>query len=53
VSLLIFCHILFKEQPSIPVAFLFHERKFTQTREELFRETLYNELLKDLQKKWD
>lgn len=31
-----FCHLLFKEKPSIPAAFLFHERKFTQTHEELF-----------------
>jgi len=35
VSPLIFRNILFKEQPSIPVAFLLHERKFTQTHEEL------------------
>ena len=38
VSPLIFRHILFKENPSIPAMFLIHERKFTETHEEMFKE---------------
>ena len=35
-SSLIFCHLLFKDKPCIPVAFLLHERKFVHTHVELF-----------------
>ena len=36
VSPLIFRQVLFRQQPSIPVAFLLQERKYAQTHEELF-----------------
>ena len=36
VPILIFRHMLFKEQPCIPCAFLIHERKLTETHEDLF-----------------
>lgn len=36
VSPLIFRHLLFNEKPCIPVMFLIHERKLTETHEELF-----------------
>lgn len=36
VSSLIFRHLLFEQQPCIPVLFLIHERKFTETHKELF-----------------
>ena len=35
-SPLIFRHLLFKDKPCIPVAFLLHERKLASTHEELF-----------------
>ena len=38
VSPLIFRHIIFKERPCIPAMFLLHERKFTETHKEMFRE---------------
>ena len=38
VSPLVFQHLLFNERPCIPAIFLIHERKFTETHEELFRE---------------
>ena len=36
VSSLIFRHLIFKDKPCIPVAFLLHERKFAHTHVELF-----------------
>ena len=36
VSCLIFQHLLFKQEPCIPVLFLIHKRKYTETHEELF-----------------
>ena len=38
VSPLIFRHTLFKEAPCIPSMFLIHERKFTETHQEMFKE---------------
>jgi len=38
VSPLIMRHCLFKERPCIPVMFLIHERKYTQTHQEMFKE---------------
>ena len=38
VSPLIFRHTLFQEAPCIPSMFLIHERKFTETHQEMFKE---------------
>ena len=37
VSPLVFHHTLFKEKPSIPAVFMVHERKLTETHEEMLR----------------
>lgn len=38
VSTLLFRHIVFEQSPCIPVMFLIHERKFTETHEQMFEE---------------
>ena len=38
VSPLIFRHTIFEEKPCIPAMFLIHERKYTETHQEMFRE---------------
>ena len=38
-SPLIFRHTIFKERPCIPAMFLIHERKFSETHQEMFRES--------------
>ena len=38
VSPLVFRHSLFEENPCIPAMFLIHERKFTETHQEMWRE---------------
>ena len=40
VSPLLFKHMLFKEAPCIPAMFLIHERKYTETHIEVFRECI-------------
>ena len=37
-SPLIFRHTIFEEKPCIPAMFLIHERKFTETHQEMFKE---------------
>lgn len=38
VSTLLFRHIIFEENPCIPAIFMIHERKFTETHQELFKQ---------------
>ena len=38
VSTLLFRHLIFEESPCIPAVFMIHERKFTETHQELFNQ---------------
>ena len=38
VSTLLFRHLIFQESPCIPAIFMIHERKFTETHQELFKQ---------------
>ena len=38
VSTLLFRHLIFQENPCIPAIFMIHERKFTETHQELFKQ---------------
>ena len=38
VSTLLFRHLIFEESPCIPALFIIHERKFSETHQELFKQ---------------